>query len=257
MSDSKPQFSHTILKEGIGEQISSLHGLNFTISVSIELPSLNQTLYFESIPLNKSLISSSIENEILSMRLNEIREIQYISQEKPNVIRVSLLKLFTKGEQKRKNPWDMDEDNERLELSTSLKAHGNEALKKTQYKEANSCYSIGIDLISADTGSVFEENKTFLQSNLILGLLKEGKPEKAKELAQQMIEKDASLVKIWYRKALAEIILGEFDAAKEDLLKAHQLDPQNQDIVKELEKLKEKERGMKEKAKAVYSKMFK
>ena len=273
MSDNS---SNTLIKSpGIGEPLLQTPSIQ-KVSISLEIYSLSQEpplrLFSNlpasiQIPLRKSLISSKFEELILSMKLNETREIktvysqyfppeflpQSITEETPLKICISILEAMEKS---RKNPWDLDSDMDRLDEANSLKLKGNEALKNTKYNEANLLYTLGLNLTELDTGKSFEDIRLLLSSNLILGFLKAGDAKKAKEVAEKALEEEPKHVKIRYRKALAEIALGEFVAAKDDLVKANELEPDNKEILQELGNLKEKEKSMKEKQKAVFSKMF-
>lgn len=217
------------------------------------------------LPIRGGLINVNLEEQILLMKLQEIREIHSIysnffnnetsyPQETPIKLRITLLNIEEK--QVTLNPWDITEDSDRLEHSNLYKVNGNELLKKNCYNEANTLYNIGLNLIEHDTGEKFESIRGFLSSNLILGCLKGCDYKKAKEISEKLLKNDGNNVKIRFRRALAEIGLGEFESAKEDLLIARGLEPDNKEILKELDMLKEKEKIMKDKAKAIYSKMF-
>ncbi len=62
--------------------------------------------------------------------------------------------------------------------------------------------------------------------------------------------------KALYREALAHVVLKEDDEAEEALVKAHALVKEDQAIIGELEKVRGRLRGKRDKEKAQFKKMF-
>ena len=257
-----------ILNAGTGVPLKETPSLTL-VKIQFEIDILNSQKSHLSflpitVPLYKSFISRTLEQEILTMRPQETSEIwSTFSQIFPNSSAFSpetelklIISVINACGELNKNPWDLDDDLDRFQKANELKTKGNEMLKNQNIKEANSMYSVGLNIVEEDTGTKFEETKLNLSNNLILGNLKVGNAKNAKELAEKLLAQNPKLVKVMYRKAVAEIALGEFEAAKSDLLKAKELDPESKEILQELNGLKEKERKMKEKAKEVYGKMF-
>ena len=58
------------------------------------------------------------------------------------------------------------------------------------------------------------------------------------------------------RRGQAHLKLGNVADAREDLTRAAQLDPQNRDVRRELEAVKEQEKAVKEKQKGMFGGMF-
>lgn len=254
-----------ILNPGTGFPLKETPNITL-VKIQFEIDMNSQK--FHSLPiiihLYKSFIARTLEQEIVSMRPQETSEFwSTFSQIFPNgaacppETEIKLcISVIDAWSELHKNPWDLDDDLDRFQKANELKTKGNEMLKNQNITGANSIYSMGLNIVEEDTGIKFEETKLNLTNNLILGNLKVGNAKNAKELAEKLLAQNPKLVKVMYRKALAEIALGEFEDAKLDLLKANQLDPESKEILQELNGLKEKERKMKEKAKEVYGKMF-
>lgn len=259
-----------ILNEGQNQLLSSVPGLN-SVKAKILLsfpdsPDKSGQSAIYSLPLHRGMVSHALEPLILSMKLHETSEYRSkysdffpnnpsFPSEARTHLQITLLEAFTESNTKR-NPWEIDDDVSRLSKANELKALGNELLKKQNLNDANLLYSMGLNLIEADSGKSYNESRTLISSNLILGSLKCGNAKQAKELAEKVLSEEPRLVKVLYRKALAEIMLGEFEGAKADLLRARDIEPENREIIEELNGLKEKERKSKEKAKEIYGKMF-
>lgn len=66
----------------------------------------------------------------------------------------------------------------------------------------------------------------------------------------------ASTAKAYYRKGLAHIVINEDDEAEEALVKAHGLLKDDKAILAELEKVRGRLRGKREKEKKAFKKLF-
>jgi FK506-binding protein 8 len=101
-----------------------------------------------------------------------------------------------------------------------------------------------------------EELKTTAHSNLSACYLKEANFDKTIEHCQKVLDKQPKNVKSLFR--LGQAYLGDknFDKAKETLLQAQELDPEDKGIQNELKKVKAKEEEIQKSEKNLYSKMF-
>lgn len=190
-----------------------------------------------------------LEKAVESMKKNE-RSIFDINSLKFDIKLIDFYKI------EHKNYWDYDNERERLINANLLKTKGNDYLKEKKFNEATNSYLSGSLLINEDNGISFDDLKQNLNQNLILAYLKTNDFIKAKEIADQLLKENNKLIKVLFRRSLAFIGLGDFENAKNDLNNALIIDPNNIDILNELNSLKEKEKNFKNKEKAVFGKMF-
>lgn len=195
---------------------------------------------------------NELEELIKSMKKNQIDEVEI---EKNGVSSKFLLKLID-VQVSEKNEWDIENDEQRAEIATSLKLKGNNYLKEQKYEEAKMVYFSAVSSIENDTGVLFEDVKLNLNQNLILAYLKSKEFDKSKTLADKLLTENINNIKVLYRRALSYIGLGDFENAKKDLNLALTIEPNNQDVINELSNIKEKQKMQKEKEKAIFGRMF-
>ena len=154
------------------------------------------------------------------------------------------------------NKWELPEC-DRITIANKLKLEGNEEIKGRNFQTAWEKYTNAYQIVEKDFGPDFDELKISLLSNLSLANLKIGKPEKAIEAATLVLESQPSNVKILYRRAVAFIDSRKFNQARDDLNTALKFEPENKEVIAELQLIKEKEKQAKEKEKQFYSRMLK
>lgn len=92
--------------------------------------------------------------------------------------------------------------------------------------------------------------------NLAACYLKEEKYEKAAARATKVLEKDAKHVKALFRRGEARIYLNDLDRAREDLMAAQSMAPDDKGIKSRLTLLDKREKHFEKKEKRTYAKMF-
>jgi len=92
----------------------------------------------------------------------------------------------------------------------------------------------------------------------VLGLSKEASSDvkAAVRHAKDAVDVDPTNVKALYRRGQARLLLGELDGARSDLLDAAKREPQNREVRKELERLKEANAKARQQSKALFGGMF-
>jgi len=175
-----------------------------------------------------------------------------LPEEEQVQIEITLLK----AENKEKKPWEFDEE-ERKTIALALKNDGNELFKSKIFADARDIYSRAIRFIGDDTGDDIDELKFSIYNNLSLMHIKLKEFGKAIEVAEKAIEINFTNVKIWFRKAQAEYGVHNYDQALLDLKEALNLDANNEEVIAEMKRVKEKIKEQNEKDKKVYTSMFK
>jgi len=167
-------------------------------------------------------------------------------------IEITLLK----AESIEKKPWEFDEE-ERKTMALALKNDGNELFKSKIILDARNVYLKAIKFIEDDTGEEIDELKFSLYNNLALMNIKLKEFDKAIEVAKKAIDINFTNVKIWFRKAQAEYGVHNYQQALDDLKEALNLEPENEEVIKEIHRVNEKLKEQKEKDKKFYASMFK
>ncbi len=92
--------------------------------------------------------------------------------------------------------------------------------------------------------SMLNEPRQLIKLNLCQCILRQdtNRASEALELADEVIEKNAEYAKAWFWKGKAKIEMGNLRGAKEDLLKAAKLAPQDRQVRLTLQGVKEKTR---------------
>lgn len=103
---------------------------------------------------------------------------------------------------------------------------------------------------------VIEEVDIPVNSNLTLCYLKEKDYHGVIKHASKLLELDENNVKILYRRGMAYTYLMEFDKAKNDLLKASKLEPNNKQIAEGVKIFKEKKYEYKYNTQKICQKIF-
>ena len=166
-------------------------------------------------------------------------------------------------QEKEKAKWEMSVE-ERLEVANKRKAEGTELFQAKKFKEAVSKYEIAAEYSveeGIDGDNVPEEERSLYVScwlNAAFCYVKEAQWPEAIRCCNKVleIEAEASNVKALYRRGLARMKVGLLKEAKDDLMKAYDVDKANKDVRKALASLKEALADSKKKEKAAFGGIF-
>ena len=114
-------------------------------------------------------------------------------------------------------------------------------------------------LSDAEIETKLSESKAITLScflNIAACHLKLGDGAMAEKASNDALKLDMANVKALYRRAQAKRLNLEFEGAKADLLTAAKADPQNREVRKELDELKEAMKEQAQRDKAMFGKMF-
>eukprot|EP00967_Tisochrysis_lutea_P148307 scaffold283084_cov39-Tisochrysis_lutea.AAC.1 len=137
--------------------------------------------------------------------------------------------------------------NERLERAGTLRANGTECFKANDFDGAADAYSGALSLLQpaphdfgVDQGSArVDELRLPCLLNLAACRLRQSRPYDAISACDAAIEIDQTSAKGWFRRGQACSALGQYDAAKKNLLQACKLAPSSREIRDEYEKCKQ------------------
>lgn len=132
----------------------------------------------------------------------------------------------------KKTPWDFPE-NERREKSSRLKSQGNNLVKMGEIPHAKSAYFSSLSWIERELNEESQKLKLALFLNLSLVSLKLQEAQEAKTFAEEALKIDQNNTKGHYRLAQALSALRQYEMALKEIDTAMELDPLNQDILKE------------------------
>eukprot|EP01015_Nassula_variabilis_P004917 TRINITY_DN1348_c0_g1_i32.p1 TRINITY_DN1348_c0_g1~~TRINITY_DN1348_c0_g1_i32.p1 ORF type:complete len:467 (-),score=121.27 TRINITY_DN1348_c0_g1_i32:128-1528(-) len=257
-----------ILQEGTGEQppqgyqvqvtyIGTLvDGTEFDRNVNTDTP-------FEFV-LGKNQVIKGWEVGIASMKKGERAllvidpEYGYGSRDSGKIPANSTLKFEVElldFNEKKKEKWEL-EPQEKYEEAQKLKQEGNNAFKVGDYKKAKKFYDDALDYVESEIETEIVKFKLTLYLNISAAALKLKEYKVAIERASNCIEHEPSNVKAFFRRAQAYAEFSEYDNAIKDLQTALEVEPNNQDILNELRKIKEKVKKINQKEKGMYSKIF-
>lgn len=122
---------------------------------------------------------------------------------------------------------------------------GNDNFKRGNFRDASQKYRKAIFLIENTRILTEEEEKKIKEVSIKLYLnmseicLKLGKPKKTIFYCKSVFELDPENIKATYRYGKALRILQDFDRARNYLTKAYKMQPNNKEILAEIEKLDE------------------
>jgi tetratricopeptide (TPR) repeat protein len=114
-------------------------------------------------------------------------------------------------------------------------------------------------LSDAEIETKLSESKAITLScflNIAACHLKLGDGAMAEKASNDALKLDMANVKALYRRAQAKRLNLDFEGAKADLLTAAKADPQNREVRKELDELKEAMKEQARRDKAMFGKMF-
>ena len=212
------------------------------------------------------ILSDILEECICTMRLGEKCELKLQPQILKEVDIPGLPKdecsvtfsihiaSFVRG----KELWELT-DEEKLDLARRHKATGTEKFRRGDVKAAAMCYSKALKhLVSANDMS--HKDITALRLVLLLNLaacqLKFQHNHHAAINCSKVLDLKPDNVKALYRRGQALTNMNDFDKAREDLLKARQLEPGNRAIDELIRVLELKRQNHKEKIRDALKTMF-
>ncbi|CAK79840.1 unnamed protein product (macronuclear) [Paramecium tetraurelia] len=241
-------FDIQIIKEGIGDT-PRLHEEVFFFFIAHnqngELLTNSQHTATKTI-IGRGWLQSEIEQALSKMKQGERSLIKIyqspVSKEFYNQYEIEIIRI---GRMKN-NPWHL-EGEEVYERALELKGLGNGDIKQQQYLEAQNKYLESLNLIKTEYCDRELELQGQLRSNLSLTYLKNKQFELCIKQATNVLQGQPENVKLLHRRAVASIQVDDFERAKVDLKLANQLDPQNEEVIKELQSIGEKEKQIKKK----------
>lgn len=167
-----------------------------------------------------------------------------------------------------KDIWQLTEQ-ERLEIAKRHKVQGSELFKSGRFHGASIRYSKAIQYLAAvDPDTPFEverleeyekeilATKTASLLNLAACQLKFNQFDHVVRNCSRVLEMDQTNLKGWYRRAKALLAMKDFEASREDLLKAKEVDPSNQAINELLRTVEVQESAHRAKYKDALKTMF-
>ncbi|OQS01583.1 peptidyl-prolyl cis-trans isomerase [Achlya hypogyna] len=162
---------------------------------------------------------------------------------------------------KKKDMWEMSVD-EKLAEAETLKAEGTALFKAGSFDAAHDKYIEGASYCEEDheandaQKAALKDAQTVLFLNGAMASLKTKGYAAAASAAGKALKNDKSNVKALFRRGVALMHLNDLDRAKEDLLAAAKLDPQNRDVRRELATLKTKLEEAKKAQKSAFGGLF-
>ena len=145
-----------------------------------------------------------------------------------------------------------------VDISDGAAAATSSASAASAASEASSVRSAAV-LSDAEIETKLSESKAITLScflNIAACHLKLGEGAMAEKASNDALKLDMANVKALYRRAQAKRLNLDFEGAKADLLTAAKADPQNREVRKELDELKEAMKEQARRDKAMFGKMF-
>ena len=145
-----------------------------------------------------------------------------------------------------------------VDISDGAAAATSSASAASEASEASSVRSAAV-LSDAEIETKLSESKAITLScflNIAACHLKLGDGAMAEKASNDALKLDMANVKALYRRAQAKRLNLDFEGAKADLLTAAKADPQNREVRKELDELKEAMKEQSRRDKAMFGKMF-
>ena len=158
-------------------------------------------------------------------------------------------------EDKPKTKWDFSEEERRVEAG-KFKQQGNDAVKKGDYKEARKKYAQATDYIDQDESKEAKDLMLGLNLNLSLCCTKLIEYHKAIEYATKALDINMHSTKAYFRRAQAKSAFGQHEEAIADLKIALEIEPDNNDVKKEINAINAKLKAAKQKEKKAFGNLF-
>jgi len=164
---------------------------------------------------------------------------------------------------KEKEYWEYNSFEEKHEAAALRKQQGNELYAKGKYERANKKYKRAVDFLEYLGSGVTDEEKAKANAiklgcylNMAQCQLKLREYNKVIEHCNKALEIDKRNVKAYYRRALAYFNKVDWEAAGADFKKALELEPDNKDVIREYNRLKQTMREQDAKDKKIFAKLF-
>ena len=151
--------------------------------------------------------------------------------------------------------WDLEEG-EKLEFAAGLKDEGNQFFKNKDWQLAEERYAQAIEIIEWDQSPRRKDLRVLTLYNLSLSLCYQNKFVSALEKINWAINLKPNSAKAHFRKASIFQFMDEHEKALNELKKANELEPENQEINSQMAKVKSQIQEYQEKSTQLYGKMF-
>jgi len=156
---------------------------------------------------------------------------------------------------KPKTKWDFTEEERRVEAE-KLKQEGNTFVKEQKFAEAKQKYEQVVEYLDTDQSKESRDLTHSVYLNLALVCTKLNEFHKAIEFATKALDINMHSAKAYFRRAQAKSGFGQLEEAVEDLKIALEIDPENNEVAKEIHSLKAKIKAAKIKEKKTFTNMF-
>ena len=160
-----------------------------------------------------------------------------------------------------KERWEMDHD-ERIEMATKLKQEGTDLFAKKLYADAARKYEEAAEYVAEDEeveDELPEDDQNLYVTcwtNAAMAYMKVNNWSAVTSACNRALKVQDQNVKALYRRATARLHLGLLKEAKADLMEAYKLDPNNKDVRRKIQELKNAQIEAKKKEKAAFGGLF-
>jgi len=164
--------------------------------------------------------------------------------------------------EKEKESWDMESD-EKLEIANKRKEEGNVFFKEQNFRRAIKKYERALHFVDSDYKATDDEKVQFKQTKLVLYLniaackLQTKDYLKVIENCNKALEIDAKNIKALLRRGKAYLETDEWDNARRDFQNILEVDTENIDSKKEIQRLNKRIADQNAKDKKMFQNMFK
>jgi len=144
-------------------------------------------------------------------------------------------------------PQSAGDPEELFKSASEHRAAGTASFKAGDYASAANAYHLALHALSgiqdASKRDVAAKERLTVNLNLASACLHIEEPYEAIKACDEALELDSSSVKAWYRRGLACIKINQYSAAKRNLHRAAELEPNNREIREAYEKCKRDHRA--------------
>ncbi len=151
--------------------------------------------------------------------------------------------------------WDL-EDTEKLSFASNIKEEGNQLFKNKDWQLAEEKYSQAIEIVEWDQSPRRKDLKVLTLYNLSLSLCYQNKFVSALEKINWAINLKPNSAKAHFRKASIFQFMNEHEKALSELNNANELEPENEEILAQIAKVKSQIQEYQEKSAQLYGRMF-
>lgn len=129
---------------------------------------------------------------------------------------------------------------EQLKLAAEHRAAGTAAFKASQYADAAGRYKLALDALASVNdpahAAAAAAEKVPINLNMASAHLQLEQPFEAIAACDRALELEEKSVKAWYRRGQACMRIHQYKTARKNLVRAAELEPQNREIRRELER---------------------